>query len=145
MSRRLRVVLDTNVVLSALVFRSPSANCLRQAWQSGEFRSLASAATVQELLRVLAYPKFRLTAGEQQELLADYLPCTSAVRIPRPPPKVPACRDPNDRPFLELAVAGHAHLLVSGDRDLLALAGLAPFEIVPPADFLRRLSDNPRP
>jgi putative PIN family toxin of toxin-antitoxin system len=144
-SRRLRVVLDTNVVLSALVFRSPSANRLRHAWQAGEFRPLASTATVQELLRVLAYPKFRLSGADQQELLADYLPCTSAVRIPRPSPKVPACRDPHDRPFLELAAAGRAHLLVSGDRHLLALAGAASFEILPPADFLLRLGDNPLP
>lgn len=145
MSRRLRVVLDTNVVLSALVFRSPFADRLRQAWHSGEFRPLASAATVQELLRVLAYPKFRLPVDGQQELLADYLPCTSTIRIPRPPPKVPACRDPHDRPFLELASAGRAHLLVSGDRDLLALAGQATFEIIRPADFLLRLGDNPSP
>ena len=145
MIRPLRVVLDTNVVLSALVFRSPSANRLRKAWQQGEFLPLASAATVHELLRVLAYPKFRLSPEDQQELLADYLPCTTSVRIPHPPPPVPGCRDPYDLPFLELAAAGRADLLVSGDRDLLALAGRASCEIVTPAEFLRRLGDNPRP
>jgi putative PIN family toxin of toxin-antitoxin system len=144
-TRLLRVVLDTNVVVSALVLRSPPASRLRHAWRHGEFRPLASKTTVQELLRVLAYPKFRLSAAEREELLADYLPCTSAVRVPHPPPRVPPCRDPLDRPFLELAAAGRAHLLVSGDRDLLALAGLAPFEIIPPADFLLRLGDNPCP
>lgn len=145
MSRRLRVVLDTNVVLSALVFRGGSSARLRAAWQSGIFRPLASAETVQELLRVLAYPKFHLSADEQESLLADYLPCLSAVRVPDPPPEVPACRDPHDRAFLALAVAGRAQLLVSGDRDLLSLAGSASFEILTPADFLRRLGDNGPP
>lgn len=82
-----------------------------------------SAATAQELVRVLAYPKFRLTAGEQQDLLADYLPWVQVVRIPEPPPAVPPCRDPFDLPFLHLAIAGRAHALVSGDKDLLALVG----------------------
>lgn len=145
MSRRLRVVLDTNVVLSALVFRGGLAGRLRGAWQAERFRPLASAATVQELLRVLAYPKFGLSVDEQQELLADYLPYTSVVRIPDSPADVPACRDPHDRPFLALPAAGRAHLLVTGDNDLLSLAGRARFEIVPPADFLRRLGDNPDP
>lgn len=73
--------------------------------------------------RIVGYPKFRLSAQEQEELLADYLPYTRAVRIPTPPPTVPACRDPLDLPFMHLAVAGRAQVLVSGDRDLLALAG----------------------
>lgn len=145
MSRPLRVVLDTNVVLSALLFRSPSANQLRHAWQCGAFQPLASTATTRELLRVLGYPKFRLSGDDQQQMLADYLPYASSVRVPQPPPQVPACRDPYDRPFLELAMAGHAHLLVSGDHDLLALAGQTVFGIVTPAEFLRRLGDNPRP
>lgn len=145
MSQPPRVVLDTNVVLSALLFRSESANRLRHAWQGGAFRSLVSTETAQELLRVLAYPKFRLSTNDRQELLADYLPYTTGVRIPRPPPLVPDCRDPHDRPFLELSIAGHARLLVSGDRDLLALARQTKFGIVTPADFLLHLGDNPCP
>jgi putative PIN family toxin of toxin-antitoxin system len=117
-----RVVLDTNVVVSALVFGGNAAARVRRAWQAGEFVPLISTETASELIRVLAYPKFRLEAYEQEELLADYLPYTLAVRIPNPPPTVPDCRDPFDVPFLHLAMAGKAHALVSGDRDLLALA-----------------------
>lgn len=123
MSSPLRVVLDTNVVLSALVFGGSTAGRLRLAWQHGVFLPLASTATAQELVRVLGYPKFRLSLQEQEELLADYLPHTHAVRIPQPPPSVPVCRDAMDLPFMQLAVAGRAHVLVSGDRDLLVLAG----------------------
>jgi putative PIN family toxin of toxin-antitoxin system len=123
MSAPLRVVLDTNVVLSALVFGGGLPGAVRVAWQRGALRPLASATTIQELVRVLAYPKFRLSAAEQEELLADYLPYVETVRIPNPPPVVPACRDPLDEPFMQLALAGKARVLVSGDRDLLDVAG----------------------
>lgn len=121
MSAPVRVVLDTNVVLSALVFGGGAAGRVRRAWQQGSLLPLASTATVQELVRVLAYPKFRLSQADQDELLADYLPYTETVRIPQPPPQVPACRDALDAPFMHLAVAGKAHVLVSGDKDLLAI------------------------
>jgi putative PIN family toxin of toxin-antitoxin system len=122
MKPSVRAVLDTNVVLSALVFRGGAAGHLRLAWQRGQVIPLVSAVTVQELLRVLAYPKFGLSPVEQDELLADYLPYAETVRIPQPPPTVPECRDVLDLPFLQLAVTGKAEVLVSGDRDLLAIA-----------------------
>jgi len=118
-----RVVLDTNVVLSALLFSGGPAARVRTAWQSGRCVPLASTATAQELVRVLGYPKFRLSAAEQTELLADFLPWVQVVKIRTPLPQVPPCLDPHDLPFLYLAVAGKARALVSGDRDLLALAG----------------------
>lgn len=120
-----RAVLDTNVVVSALLFAGGSAARLRHAWQAGRLLPLLSTATAQELMRVLAYPKFKLTAAEQQELLADYLPWAEVVAVPDPPPRVPDCRDAKDLPFLYLAAAGRADVLVSGDADLLALAAPA--------------------
>jgi len=118
-----RVVLDTSVVVSALLFGGGPAGRIRDGWQSGRIVPLASASTAEELVRVLTYPKFRLSAAEQEELLADLLPWVEVVRIPDPPPSVPACRDPFGLPFLHLAVAGRARAIVSGDRDLLVLAG----------------------
>lgn len=122
MTTPVRVVLDTNVALSALVFRGSAAGQVRLAWQNGLIVPLASTHTAQELVRVLAYPKFRLSLLEQEELLADYLPHTQAVRVPKEPPQVPDCRDPQNVPFIHLAMAGKARVLVSGDRDLLILA-----------------------
>lgn len=116
-------MLDTNVVVSALLFAGGRPAQVRAAWQAGAFVPLASAATVNELVRVLAYPKFRLAPAERDELLADYLPWIEAVRIPDPPPRVPACRDAADAMFLHVAVAGRAICLVSGGRELLSLAG----------------------
>ncbi|MFM1987242.1 MAG: hypothetical protein RJA99_199 [Pseudomonadota bacterium] len=54
-----RVVLDTNIVVSALLLPGGAAGAVRAAWQAGRIVPLASAATARELVRVLAYPKFR--------------------------------------------------------------------------------------
>lgn len=131
-----RVVLDTNVVLSALVFGKGVTAQLRSAWQTGRCLPLASTASVQELVRVLAYPKFKLDVQAQQELLADYLPHAETIRIPAPPPAVPDCRDPFDVPFLHLAAAGKAAALVTGDADLLRLARVGRCPIMTPDAFL---------
>lgn len=117
----LRVVLDTNIVLSALVFAGGRLAPLRQRWQQTHFQPLASAASIAELMCVLGYPKFRLTLEDQQELLADYLPFCAVIKIPAKPPQTPACRDPFDVPFMQLAIAGKADYLVTGDLDLLSI------------------------
>lgn len=118
----MRVVLDTNVVLSALVFGGGLAGRLRTAWQNQEILPLVNTDTAQELIRVLAYPKFRLSQPDQQQLLADYLPYTQTISVPESAPAVPECRDPYDLMFMRLAVAGQASALVSGDKDLLTMA-----------------------
>lgn len=135
-----RVVIDTNLVLSALVFAQGRLTPLRHAWQGERCQSLVSRATAAELIRVLAYPKFKLTPDEQQELLADYLPWCTTVRVPNPPPEIPECRDPFDLPFLHLAVAGKADYLVSGDQDLLRLAGQFACSIVTAEQFIKTLN-----
>lgn len=135
-----RWVLDTNVALSALIRPGGVAGRLRLAWQASVFVPLASRDTIAELIRVLAYPKFKLTGEEQHELLADYLPWTQAVRIPDPPPNVPRCRDPDDAPFLHLAFAAKADALVTGDADLHALAPLRRIALLTPAQAVQALS-----
>ena len=134
-----RVVIDTNLVLSALVFAQGRLAPLRHAWQGGRCQPLVSGFTVTELLRVLAYPKFKLTADEQQELLSDYLPYCTTVQMPARLSAIPACRDVNDRPFLHLAIAGKAEVLVSGDNDLLSLAGQFACPILTAEQFIAGL------
>ena len=138
-ARPWRVVLDTNIVISALLFTRGPAVRVRQAWQAAQVLPLASRVTVAELMRVLAYPKFKLTPEDRAELLADYLPATTVVSVPQPPPDVPSCRDPHDLPFLQLAAAGHADALVSGDADLLALAGQTSWRTLTLAELLAHL------
>ena len=119
--KSLRLVLDTNVLVSALLFAEGSLSWLRASWRSEAIVPLASRDTTNELLRVLSYPKFELTGDDIEHLLADYLPWCEPVTVSEPP-LVPECRDPFDKPFLELALCGEADALVTGDRDLLALA-----------------------
>ena len=134
-----RAVLDTNVVLSALLFTQGRLAAVRHAWQNGSCVALVSKTTTAELIRVLAYAKFKLSNEEQHELLADYLPWCATVRIPNPPPIIPHCRDAFDEPFLQLAVAGKAEYLVSGDQDLLSLARRFRCPIVAAEQFLKIL------
>ena len=138
---RLRLVLDTNVLLSALLFPTGSLSWLRRSWQSEAIRPLASRDTTAELLRVLHYPKFRLTGDEREDLLSDYLPWCETVMVPKPP-AVPECRDSSDSSFLELALAGKADALVTGDDDLLALAPVFPVPILTPNGARDRLSEG---
>lgn len=134
-----RVVLDTNVVLSALVFVGGRLEPLRLAWQSAQCVPLAGNRTARELIRVLAYPKFKLSAAEQQELLADYLPYCMPINVPAKPPKTIPCRDADDLPFLHLAMIGKADFLISGDADLLSLAGRFVCPIITADEFMKRL------
>lgn len=115
-----RVVIDTNILVSALVFGG-NIRRLRIAWQSDCFIPLASNATITELIRVLAYPKFKLTSTEQEDLLSDYLPFCETFIIPQQLPVIPKCRDVFDEPFLVLALVGNADYLITGDLDLLSL------------------------
>lgn len=137
----MRVVLDTSSLLSALLFRKGHLTWLREYWTKGLFFPLVSTQTVQELIRVLAYPRFKLEKEEIELLLADYLPYTKntktsslAVSIL----KIPLCRDKNDQMFLELAMFGEAEVLVTSDKDLLVLKNELPFSIETPAQFKKR-------
>ena len=142
MKRSPRVVLDTNVVLSALLFAKGRLTALRFAWQHAACHPLVSKATAEELMRVLTYPKFKLSAEDQHELLADYLPHCTTVLIPAKPPKTPPCRDAFDVPLLQLAVVGKADYLVSGDQDLLTLNGAIRCPIVSADAFLTLISST---
>jgi len=135
---RTRWVLDTNVLLSTLLFPIGRSAWLRDAWRAGTIVPFASRETTTELIRVLCHPRFRLSPREREDLLADYLPHCESVIVSTPPP-VPDCRDPFDRPFLELARAANADGLVTGDKDLHSLAPAFPIPILTPAAALATL------
>ncbi|MEA3642459.1 MAG: putative toxin-antitoxin system toxin component, PIN family [Lamprobacter sp.] len=130
-----RVVIDTNGLVSALIFSHGRCAWLRQAWQAGRFIPLASQDTVGELLRVLSYPKFNLSRDEQETLLADYLPYVETVKIETTPTGLPDIRDADDLMFLALAILGDADALVSGDADLHAVKPRFPIPIMTPTEF----------
>lgn len=136
----MRVVLDTGVVVSALLFPSGRLSWLHESWLGGTINPIVSRITVDELIRVLAYPKFALTRGEIDSVLAAYLPFTESVTKRRKSVSpLPICDDPADQEFLRLALDGDAKALVTGDDDLLRMRGQTPFDIVTPAELKERL------
>jgi len=133
----IRVVLDTNVLVSALLFTGPPSQ-LVPAWQSGRLRPVLSAEILEEYLGVLAYRKFKLTDDEIHGLIEeDLLPFVDTVRTT--PVTVPSLRDPDDLKFIACAKAAKVRWLVSGDDDLLSLGTVGSIEIMPVAHFLKLL------
>jgi putative PIN family toxin of toxin-antitoxin system len=123
--------------VSALVFAHGRLSWLLQHWQEGGCTPLISSATATELTRVLGYPKFRLALEDRRELLAHYVPYCEVVEQVTRCPQI--CRDEKDQLFLDLAQSGGAELLVSGDNDLLALAGQTSFLIETPEAYRLRI------
>lgn len=88
---------------------------------------------------MLAYPKFKLTIDDRDEVLGDYLPWCETISVPAQT-QIPNCRDPFARPFLALAVAAKADALITGDKDLLELANDFEVPILTPAVLRVRLT-----
>jgi len=137
-----RVALDTNTLVSALLFRNGRVSWLRRAWQSGQLVPLVCTETTQELLRVLAYPKFHLEESEIRDLLGDYLPYAETVNVTSGSAGNSKCRDQDDQIFLDLASAGRADALIIGDGDLLDLADMSKIPILTPADLRQSLAQH---
>jgi uncharacterized protein len=132
------VVFDTSTVVSALVFRNGRLAWLRQHWREEGCVPLISRPTAAELMKVLGYPKFKIAPDDRRELLAEYLPYCEVVEPGGSCALV--CRDANDQAFLDLAQSGGANFLVSGDKDLLAMAGQGSFLIENPEAYRGRVS-----
>ena len=130
----MRVVLDTNAVVSALLFSGISSE-LVSLWQKGLMTLLLSREILDEYLRVFSYPKFELTEEEIKELIQEeILPYAEVVKPKRRLRVVQ--RDPSDDKFIECAVAGKARVIISGDKDLLSLGRYRQIRILSPAKFL---------
>ena len=136
----LRVILDTNIVLSALLFTKGRLAWIREAWQDKCITPIICRETAEELLRVLTYPKFKLSLEDREELLADFLPWAEVAALPNPWPEIPHCRDPHDHIFMALAKVADADALVTGDKDLLTLRDSFKTPILT-ADELKSLLD----
>ena len=130
-----RVVLDTNVLVSALLFTGELSKIV-DLWQQGEVVPLISRETFDELRAVLSYPKFSLAPEEIQSIIEnEILPYFEVVGIKENVRGV--CRDPEDDKFLACALSGAAHFILSGDKDLTDLKSYKTIKIIKASEFLR--------
>jgi uncharacterized protein len=136
-----RAVLDTNVLVSALISPGGPSAALLLELRAGAFELVVSPALLSELRDVLARPKFGtyVTAAEV-EAYVELIEHEAAVH-PDPPPSGEALSaDPDDEYLIDLARAAGADALVSGDAHLLDLRGVVP--VMTPAQFLARLASR---
>lgn len=134
----MRVFLDTNVLVSAFAARGICADLMRHVL--AEHDLLIGEVVLRELRKALRL-KLKLpvqTIAAIEELLRE----GEVVPKPRTPSEV-AVRDPDDRWVLASAIAGNADVLVTGDRDLLAVSGRSPVRIVDPRGFWALVRKQP--
>lgn len=135
----MKVLLDTNVLLSGLMFPEGTPGRIVAAWIEARFEVAFSLDQLAEIGRVLEYPKIRRKLGwddEQIELFIKQLYIRAEV-VELGPTSAEVPRDPGDAPILATLATAKADILVTGDGDLLALSDNYPIES--PAEFVRRL------
>ncbi len=134
----MRVVLDTNVILSALLFSNGNLAWLKKAWQAKTIRPVISNATKEDLFDSLNYPKFNLSIAEQDLLLADFFPYCEAASISSWMPS----HGVFSQVFLAVAHKAKVDALVSVEKDLLALRGSFTPSILTVEELRKRLQEE---
>ncbi len=132
----MRVVLDTNVFVSAVFFGGHPGRVLA-AWRDGVIDVVVSDEIIQEYVRVgrrLADQFPGVALWTALDLVA-----AAAELVAAPPLQETVCRDPDDDKFLACALAAQARYIVSGDRDLLAISPYRGVTVVRPRDFSEKL------
>ncbi|MGC8785480.1 MAG: putative toxin-antitoxin system toxin component, PIN family [Armatimonadota bacterium] len=131
----MRVVLDTNIFVSALL--GGRLGAIVDEWRTGKFTLVVSEPIVREYVAVLQRPKFGI-AAEELTATIDYL--FKKAEFVSPTQAIDAVHDdPSDNKFLEAAVEGKADFIVSGDAHLLALGTFRDIAIVSGRDFIDRI------
>ena len=141
MSERVRVVIDTNILVSAMLSsRSMPGQTVR--WAAQTYILLASEATMAEPEDVLQRPKFDalVSRAARAEFLVRYREAVKFIPIVS---RIKICRDARDDKFLDLAIDGNAGMIVTGDDDLLVLNPFRGVRIVTPRQFLA-LDEDPK-
>lgn len=131
----LRVVLDTNVLVSGLAYPGSVPGRIMATWRQGGLEVVLSRFILDEMIRVLPrLPRIGMAPGEIRDLADSFMLLADIVEPVGPPDT--ALRDPGDQPVLLTLRTANARYLISGDKDLLALADRYP--VITPADFWSR-------
>lgn len=138
----MRVVVDTNVFISSLLSPQGIPSQLFQFWELHLFDILVSDKSLEELARVLRYPKIRKRLRVSDAVLDDYVRSfREKAIVVEPQERVQAVTDDAlDNVYLEIALAGKAHCVVTGDRHLLQLQEYQGVLILTPTAFLDQLT-----
>lgn len=133
----LRVVLDTNVFVSALLFRKEIAKLVTW-WQEGKVVPVVTRETYDELATVLKYPKFQFSAEEIKSVLSEeVLPYVDVIEVTHQVTGI--CPDPGDDKFLSCGLSGKAIYLVTGDKRLLSLRPYRGLQMIGVREFIERM------
>ena len=135
----MRVVLDTNIPVSGLMYPASIPGRIIAAWSEAQFDVVSSHEQLVEVGRILGYPKIRRILEWDDPRIEQFVK-QLYVRVEVAVPEstgVEALRDPDDAPILGALSAAEADLLVTGDRDLLTSRDCYPIET--PAELMRRI------
>ena len=135
-----RAVLDTHLLVSyLLVHRPPMATLIDEHLAAGRFTLLTAPALLQELDRVLHYPRLQRTCGDttRDRFVALVAALSELIELPDEIP--PICRNPDNDRVIACAVVGRADAIVSGDKDLLHLRRVGVIPILTATEFLAQL------
>jgi len=140
----IKVVLDTNVIISGIITDHGTTYQILQNWENGRFEVVSSELILQEIQRVLCYPHIKnrknLTEKRIESILntlRDYAiitPARSEISV--------ILEDPKDDMFIIAAIEGDAEYIVSGDHHLLDIESFMGVRIIPPSVFLQILSSG---
>lgn len=130
----MRVVFDTNILVSALIFPGGQAERALGQALDGVVQMILSKPILHELLGVLA----RKFARDPEELARVAVFLSELAEVVHPRKRIAVLQDEPDNRILECAVTGHAHLIVTGDRQMLALGEYAGIPIATLRAFLGR-------
>jgi putative PIN family toxin of toxin-antitoxin system len=136
-----RVVIDSNVLISARLSPRGSPGRMLAAWLDGRFELIVSPALLAELGGVLERPKFRRWLTVEEARAFVQMLHVSATVLNDPPQQHHDLRDPDDSYLVTLARSAKADYLISGDGDLTSLQSPQP-PVMKPADFLAELGRN---
>jgi len=140
----MRVVLDTNVVISATLIKGGNEDRILRAWQRGASQLVLSPRILEEMGRVLFHENLRESRWMEDADVVALLQLLAAESVLVPGRlKVKASRDAAADKFLAAAVEGKAEYVVTGDKDLLVLKAYRRVEIVTPGRFVRILATTP--
>ena len=134
----MRVVLDANVLVSGFISAKGSPAKVLACWRDDKFDVVVSSPIIQELERVLHYPRLQNRYNLPEEKIQGFLHRLRRQAIEVEPSEEIALieLDPTDDRYLECALAGEARFIVSGDQHLLELGEFRGIQILTPAGFL---------